>query len=123
MGFLKTDIIRNIRFEVFGFTPLIKRSVICTNHVTKVNEFPCVFKVALVFLTDLKDGHPPNRLQTKLRLCFKDFSKKCTDALRKNKNLIGPDQRDYQKELERNHHKFTEGLAPLMGRHRPQSMT
>lgn len=81
---------------------------------TTVNQGP--MEVALVFLSDLQDGRAPNRLQTKLRLCFKDFSKKCSDALRKNKNLIGPDQRDYQKELERNYHKFTDRLTPLLGR-------
>ncbi|KAL0280011.1 UNVERIFIED_CONTAM: hypothetical protein PYX00_001439 [Menopon gallinae] len=81
---------------------------------TTVNQGP--MEVALVFLSDLQDGRTPNRLQTKLRLCFKDFSKKCSDALRKNKNLIGPDQRDYQKELERNYHKFIDRLTPLLGR-------
>lgn len=80
---------------------------------TTVNQGP--MEVALVFLSDLQDGRAPNRLQTKLRLCFKDFSKKCSDALRKNKNLIGPDQRDYQKELERNYHKFIDRLTPLLG--------
>ncbi|EEB16127.1 dock, putative [Pediculus humanus corporis] len=81
---------------------------------TTVNQGP--MEVALVFLSDLQEGKIPNRLQTKLRLCFKDFLKKCLDALRKNKNLIGPDQRDYQKELERNFHKFTDRLPPLLGR-------
>lgn len=57
---------------------------------------------------------PPPRLQNKLRLCFKDFSKKCADALAKNKTLIGPDQRDYQRELERNYRRFTDQLAPLL---------
>lgn len=60
------------------------------------------------------DESPPSRLQNKLRLCFKDFSKKCSDALAKNKTLIGPDQRDYQRELERNYREFTEQLAPLL---------
>lgn len=32
----------------------------------------------------------------------------------KNKTLIGPDQRDYQRELERNYREFTEQLAPLL---------
>lgn len=39
---------------------------------------------------------------------------RCSDALRKNKNLIGPDQRDYQRELERNYHRFTDKLTPLI---------
>lgn len=39
---------------------------------------------------------------------------RCADALRKNKNLIGPDQRDYQRELERNYVRFTGRLMPLI---------
>lgn len=39
---------------------------------------------------------------------------RCSDALRKNKNLIGPDQRDYQRELERNYHRFSDRLVPLI---------
>lgn len=39
---------------------------------------------------------------------------RCHDALKKNKNLILPDQKDYQKELERNYLRFTERLAPLI---------
>ncbi|XP_075219096.1 dedicator of cytokinesis [Lycorma delicatula] len=80
---------------------------------TTVNQGP--MEVAVVFLSDLVDGvQPPTKFQNKLRLCFKDFSKKCSDALRKNKNLIGPDQRDYQRELERNYHRFSDRLMPLI---------
>lgn len=80
---------------------------------TTVNQGP--MEVALVFLSDLVDGQKaPTKFQNKLRLCFKDFSKKCADALRKNKNLIGPDQRDYQRELERNYHRFSDRLMPLI---------
>ncbi|KRX91880.1 Dedicator of cytokinesis protein 7 [Trichinella pseudospiralis] len=43
-----------------------------------------------------------------------DFSKKCADALRENKRLIGPNQREYQKELERNYLHFTEQLTPIL---------
>ncbi len=45
---------------------------------------------------------------------FEDFSKKCADALRENKRLIGADQREYQRELERNYVRFTERLAPMV---------
>ncbi|XP_026681191.1 dedicator of cytokinesis protein 7 isoform X2 [Diaphorina citri] len=80
---------------------------------TTVNQGP--MEMAVVFLSDLLDGEKsPTKLQNKLRLCFKDFSKKCCDALRKNKTLIGPDQKDYQKELERNYHRFTDKLMPLI---------
>lgn len=92
--------------------------------------------MAYVFLSDLVDPQKTsNKFQLKLRLCFKDFSKKyvvlfsssliidliidyylirCSDALRRNKTLIGPDQLDYQRELERNYRRFTERLAPLI---------
>ncbi|GBP46867.1 Dedicator of cytokinesis protein 7 [Eumeta japonica] len=68
-----------------------------------------------VFLGPVAEGtQPATRLTNKLRLAFKDFSKKCYDALRKNKNLIGMDQREYQRELERNYQRLTERLAPLV---------
>ncbi|XP_013181338.1 PREDICTED: dedicator of cytokinesis protein 7 isoform X1 [Papilio xuthus] len=84
---------------------------------TTVNQGP--LELAQVFLAPVAEGRqPPTRLTNKLRLAFKDFSKKCHDALRKNKNLIGSDQREYQRELERNFQRFTERLAPLV-RHTP----
>lgn len=80
---------------------------------TTVNQGPA--EVAVVFLSGLREQNAqPSRLQHKLRLCFKDFSKKCLDALKRNKNLIGPDQRDYQRELERNYQRLTERLTPLI---------
>ncbi|XP_021924154.1 dedicator of cytokinesis protein 6 isoform X3 [Zootermopsis nevadensis] len=80
---------------------------------TTVNQGP--MEIAVVFLSELLDSQKSaTKLQNKLRLCFKDFSKKCADALRKNKNLIGPDQRDYQRELERNYVRFTGRLMPLI---------
>lgn len=80
---------------------------------TTVNQGP--MEMALTFLSGLADGTTvPTKHQNKLRLCFKDFSKKCLDALKKNKNLITADQKDYQKELERNYARFTERLAPLI---------
>ncbi|XP_015777841.1 PREDICTED: dedicator of cytokinesis protein 7-like [Acropora digitifera] len=45
---------------------------------------------------------------------FKEFVKRCGDALQKNKHLIQQDQRAYQKELERNYIKLTEKLEPLL---------
>lgn len=80
---------------------------------TTVNQGP--MEMALVFLSGLADGTTiPTKHQNKLRLCFKDFSKKCHDALKKNKNLILADQKDYQRELERNYVRFTERLTPLI---------
>lgn len=52
-----------------------------------------------MFLTSVvldERGKPIDKLQNKLRLCFKDFSKKCADALHKNKQLIQADQQAYQ---------------------------
>ncbi|KAF5303063.1 hypothetical protein FQR65_LT08392 [Abscondita terminalis] len=83
---------------------------------TTVNQGP--LEMALIFLPC--DGKQLTRHQNKLRLCFKDFSKKCQDALKKNKNLIGSDQRDYQRELERNYKRFTEKLQPLVN---PQNIS
>ncbi|XP_035909573.1 dedicator of cytokinesis protein 7 [Anopheles stephensi] len=80
---------------------------------TTVNQGP--MEMALVFLSNIANGNTiPTKHQNKLRLCFKDFSKKCADALKKNRNLILSDQKDYQKELERNYQVFTERLAPLI---------
>ncbi|CAH1183209.1 unnamed protein product [Phaedon cochleariae] len=83
---------------------------------TTVNQGP--LEMAITFLP--ADGKALTKHQNKLRLCFKDFSKKCFDALRKNKNLIGPDQRDYQRELDRNYKRFIEKLQPLVN---PQNLT
>ncbi|CAH0558208.1 unnamed protein product [Brassicogethes aeneus] len=77
---------------------------------TTVNQGP--LEMATTFLPS--DGKSLTKHQNKLRLCFKDFSKKCLDALKKNKNLIGPDQRDYQRELDRNYKRFIEKLQPLV---------
>ncbi|KAK3891189.1 hypothetical protein Pcinc_004905 [Petrolisthes cinctipes] len=80
---------------------------------TTVNQGP--MEIAHIFLSDLVESRKaPNRFQNKLRLCFKDFSKKCYDALRKNKTLIGADMREYHRELERNYNRFTEGMAPMI---------
>ncbi|XP_011297900.1 dedicator of cytokinesis protein 7 [Fopius arisanus] len=88
---------------------------------TTVNQGPA--EVAVVFLSGLREQNAqPSKLQHKLRLCFKDFQKRCLDALRRNKNLIGPDQRDYQRELERNYQRLTERLAPLIAWSGPPSM-
>lgn len=48
-------------------------------------------------------------------------ARRCEDALRKNKALIGPDQKDYHRELERNYSRLKEALQPLLA-HRPPQM-
>ncbi|XP_048846353.1 LOW QUALITY PROTEIN: dedicator of cytokinesis protein 7-like [Brienomyrus brachyistius] len=85
---------------------------------TTVNQGP--LEVAQVFLSDIPEDPKLFRHHNKLRLCFKDFTKRCEDALRKNKSLIGPDQREYQRELERNYAKLREALYPLINRKIPQ---
>uniref|UniRef100_A0A671V0K4 Dedicator of cytokinesis 6 n=1 Tax=Sparus aurata TaxID=8175 RepID=A0A671V0K4_SPAAU len=77
-------------------------------------------EVAQVFLSDIPDDPKLFRHHNKLRLCFKDFTKRCEDALRKNKALIGPDQKEYHRELERNYIKLKEALGPLINRKIPQ---
>ncbi|XP_072532648.1 dedicator of cytokinesis protein 7 isoform X1 [Salminus brasiliensis] len=85
---------------------------------TTVNQGP--LEVAQVFLSEIPDDPKLFRHHNKLRLCFKDFTKRCEDALRKNKALIGPDQKEYHRELERNYHKLKEALYPLINRKIPQ---
>uniref|UniRef100_F7D0N8 Dedicator of cytokinesis 7 n=1 Tax=Ornithorhynchus anatinus TaxID=9258 RepID=F7D0N8_ORNAN len=85
---------------------------------TTVNQGP--LEVAQVFLAEIPNDPKLFRHHNKLRLCFKDFTKRCEDALRKNKSLIGPDQKEYQRELERNYHRLKEALQPLINRKIPQ---
>ncbi|CAB1332240.1 unnamed protein product [Coregonus sp. 'balchen'] len=85
---------------------------------TTVNQGP--LEVAQVFLSEIPGDPKLYRHHNKLRLCFKDFTKRCEDALRKNKRLIGPDQKEYQRELERNYHRLKEALQPLICRKIPQ---
>ncbi|KAH8283104.1 hypothetical protein KR054_012188, partial [Drosophila jambulina] len=80
---------------------------------TTVNQGP--MEMASVFLSNLSDGTTvPTKHQNKLRLCFREFSKRCADALKKNRNLILSDQKDYQRELERNNDRFIERLTPFI---------
>ncbi|KAI6186152.1 putative Dock-9 [Aphelenchoides besseyi] len=73
--------------------------------------------IARTFLSQLdvnEHGVPKDRLKNKLKLCFKDFSKKCSDALQRNETLISVEQLDYQKELRRNYADFTQQLAQIL---------
>uniref|UniRef100_A0A4X2KT50 Dedicator of cytokinesis 6 n=1 Tax=Vombatus ursinus TaxID=29139 RepID=A0A4X2KT50_VOMUR len=83
-----------------------------------VNQGP--LEVAQVFLAEIPEDPKLFRHHNKLRLCFKDFCKKCEDALRKNKVLIGPDQKEYHRELERNYNRLKEALQPLLTQRIPQ---
>ncbi|XP_068675223.1 dedicator of cytokinesis protein 7-like [Montipora foliosa] len=83
-----------------------------------VNQGP--LEIALVFLCHGQECNEEGETQMftrhhhRLRLSFKEFVKRCSDALQKNKHLITVDQRAYQKELERNYTKLTEQLEPLL---------
>jgi hypothetical protein len=79
---------------------------------TTVNQGPV--EMAMVFLAPLTEGESATKHHNKLRICFKDFLKKCGDTLQRNKSLIGLDQRDYQRELERNYHETKDQLSPLI---------
>ncbi|XP_063084731.1 dedicator of cytokinesis protein 6 isoform X2 [Cavia porcellus] len=83
-----------------------------------VNQGP--LEVAQVFLADIPEDPKLFRHHNKLRLCFKDFCKKCEDALRKNKALVGPDQKEYHRELERHYGRLREALQPLLTQRLPQ---
>uniref|UniRef100_H0WUT9 Dedicator of cytokinesis 6 n=1 Tax=Otolemur garnettii TaxID=30611 RepID=H0WUT9_OTOGA len=83
-----------------------------------VNQGP--LEVAQVFLAEIPEDPKLFRHHNKLRLCFKDFCKKCEDALRKNKALIGPDQKEYHRELERHYGRLREALQPLLTQRLPQ---
>ncbi|KTG34255.1 hypothetical protein cypCar_00008038 [Cyprinus carpio] len=105
-----------------------RKTILTTSHAfpyikTRINiihkeEGP--LEVAQVFLSEIPSDPKLYRHHNKLRLCFKDFTKRCEDALRKNKSLIGPDQKEYQRELERNYHRLKEALQPLINRKIPQ---
>ncbi|XP_061192678.1 dedicator of cytokinesis protein 7-like isoform X2 [Saccostrea echinata] len=80
---------------------------------TTVNQGPV--EVAVVFLKDSPENKAQDvRHRNKLRLSFKDFLKKCSDALHKNKTLISSDQKEYQRELERNYHNVRDKLLPYI---------
>nr|XP_022315801.1 dedicator of cytokinesis protein 7-like isoform X2 [Crassostrea virginica] len=80
---------------------------------TTVNQGPV--EVAVVFLKDSPENKTQDvRHKNKLRLSFKDFLKKCSDALHKNKTLISSDQKEYQRELERNYHSVRDKLLPYI---------
>ena len=78
---------------------------------TTVNQGP--LEMAWTFLqpacvADITEHH------NKLRLCFKEFARRCGDALKKNKTLIGPDQHEYQREMERNYAELKIRIDPLI---------
>ncbi len=62
-------------------------------------------------------------MQTIYNVCFSNNQyliddlvnySRCGDALHRNKSLIGPDQKEYQRELERNYHNIRDRMLPLI---------
>ncbi|XP_062509807.1 dedicator of cytokinesis protein 7-like isoform X2 [Corticium candelabrum] len=78
---------------------------------TTVNQGP--FEIASKFLSDREEVGKSHHLQ-KLCLCFREFTLRCGEALERNKHLIGEDQREYQREMERNYITFKERLSRLL---------
>jgi len=78
---------------------------------TTVNQGP--LEMALTFLQP-RDNEVFNEHHNKLRICFKEFSRRCADALDKNSYLIGLDQKEYQKEMEKNYLELKSKIEPLI---------
>ncbi|CAE1287284.1 DOCK6_7_8 [Acanthosepion pharaonis] len=80
---------------------------------TTVNQGPV--EVALVFLQEVAEGKQvPSKHHNKLRLCFKEFLKRCWDALLRNKSLITSEQKEYQREMERTYYSIRDKLSPMI---------
>ncbi|CAI8007936.1 Dedicator of cytokinesis protein 7 [Geodia barretti] len=77
---------------------------------TTVNQGP--FAIAKCFLdVPLKEQtHDHHRL----RVCFKEFARRCQEALDLNKHLITEEQHEYQHELARNFRDFQNKLEPMV---------
>lgn len=78
---------------------------------TTVNQGP--LEMALTFLQS-KTGDIYTEHHNKLRLCFKEFMRRCMDALEKNSKIIGTNQREYQKEMEKNYIELKTKIDPLL---------
>ncbi|CAF0831727.1 unnamed protein product [Brachionus calyciflorus] len=78
---------------------------------TTVNQGP--LEMAMTFLQPIS-SETITEHHNKLRICFKEFSRRCADALKKNKTLIGPDQYEYQREMERNCTELKAKIDPLI---------
>ncbi|XP_016147282.1 dedicator of cytokinesis protein 8-like [Sinocyclocheilus grahami] len=83
-----------------------------------VNQGP--LEVAQVFLNEIPADPKLFRHHNKLRLCFKEFILRCGEAIEKNKQLITPDQKEYQQEMKKNYNKLRENLRPMLERKIPE---
>ncbi len=80
---------------------------------TTVNQGP--LEMAYTFLLPVNTSDfEYTQNHNKLRLCFKEFTRRCAEALKKNKTLIGSDQKEYQKELEKNYAEFKLKIDPFI---------
>ncbi|XP_003391040.2 PREDICTED: dedicator of cytokinesis protein 7-like, partial [Amphimedon queenslandica] len=85
---------------------------------TAVNQGP--FAIAKCFLEDVplpEQGY----LHHKLKVCFKEFTKRCQEALERNEELIGEEQYDYQRELVKNFKNFQSQLQPMVSTQKKMS--
>ena len=113
--------------------PKILQMVIQGCISTAVNQGP--LEVANIFLLPIMNANElPTIHHNRLRLSFKEFTRRSeidvvvffssstidrlpfrlAEALKRNKTLIQPDQREYQKDLENKFTKFSETLQPLL---------
>ncbi|CCD71357.1 C2 DOCK-type domain-containing protein [Caenorhabditis elegans] len=86
---------------------------------TTVNQGP--LEIANVFLANamLDDrGRPVDRLQNKLRLSFRHLQCKAMEAIELCRQLIGEDQKEYQRNVEENFESFVTHLKPMLSRQR-----
>lgn len=88
--------------------------------LTTVNQGP--MEVAQTFLHEIPEDPKMWIPYNSLRLAFRKFDYACSVALKKNKQLIGPDQKEYQRELERNYNRMTEQLRPMVNNQRVMQM-
>ncbi|CAF0999435.1 unnamed protein product [Rotaria magnacalcarata] len=108
----KTDELR-MAIQQEPADPKILQMVIQGCISTAVHQGP--LEVANIFLNPIMNGlELPNIHHNRLRLCFKEFTRRLAEALKRNKTLIQADQREYQKDLENKFTKFTESLQPLL---------
>ncbi|TRY86506.1 hypothetical protein DNTS_010131 [Danionella cerebrum] len=77
-------------------------------------------EVAQVFLNEIPADPKLFRHHNKLRLCFKEFILRCGEAIEKNKQLITPDQKEYQQEMKKNYNRLRESLRPMLERKIPE---
>ncbi|VDM18675.1 unnamed protein product [Hydatigera taeniaeformis] len=93
---------------------------------TTVNQGP--LEVAATFLTKQNSHSLPAsnentstiaaesnaEQRNELRLCLKEFLRKSQEGVRMNRQLIGPDQKEYQRELEHNFAQIKQQLEPYL---------